>query len=138
LSPREYGAALRAGRFRRLLRSGAEVSSAVYEAGYGSSRGAYEQGGAALGMSPGAYGRGGRGARIRYTLAACAAGRLLLAATERGLCAVSLGEADEPLEAELRRQYPEASLERDDESLRPWTEALLAALEQGRPESADV
>ena len=68
-------------------------TDAMYNAGYGSSRSLYEQSGTRLGMTPATYGRGGRGMRIIYTTAACKLGRLLVAATERGVCSVALGDS---------------------------------------------
>ncbi|HEV2854485.1 MAG TPA: bifunctional DNA-binding transcriptional regulator/O6-methylguanine-DNA methyltransferase Ada [Thermoanaerobaculia bacterium] len=132
LSPKQYAARLRAGRFKDEVRGGESVATATYGAGYGSSSRLYEKAGENLGMTPGAYRRGGRGMRVRYTLADSPFGRLLVGATERGICAVSLGDGDSgdgPLEAELRREYPNAEIERDDAALRPWLDAVLPALE---------
>ena len=129
LSPREYAARLRAGRFKDEVRGGESVAGATYGAGYGSSSRLYEKAGENLGMTPGAYRRGGRGMQIRYTVADSPFGRLLVAATDKGICAVSVGDGDGPLEAELRREYPNAGIERDDAALRPWLDAVLPALE---------
>jgi AraC family transcriptional regulator of adaptative response/methylated-DNA-[protein]-cysteine methyltransferase len=134
LSPKQYAARLRAGRFKDELRGGESVAGATYGAGYGSSSRLYEKAGENLGMTPGAYRRGGRGMHIRYTLADSPFGRLLVGATDRGICAVSLGDGDRtdedgPLEAALRREYPNAGIERDDEALRPWLDAVLPALD---------
>lgn len=134
LSPKQYAARLRAGRFKDELRDGESVASATYGAGYGSSSRLYEKSGETLGMTPGTYRRGGRGMRIRYTLADSPFGRLLVGATERGICAVSVGDADGPLEAELRREYPNAEIERDDAGLQEWLAAVLPALD-GRDDS---
>ncbi|MBB6097487.1 AraC family transcriptional regulator of adaptative response/methylated-DNA-[protein]-cysteine methyltransferase [Deinobacterium chartae] len=130
-SPRAYQAACLAERFRSELRREGSVSRAVYAAGYGSSQAAYR---ATIGMTPGRYRRGGAGERVRYTVAAHALGSVLLAATERGVCAVRLGEAA-ALEAELHREYPQAQLERDDAALRPQLNAVLELLE-GRAQEA--
>src|SRR5205085_142729 len=81
---------------------------AMYEAGYGSSSRLYERAGGQLGMTPATYRHGGRATRIRYTLADCPLGRLLLAATERGVCAVRLGDDDRTLTAGLAGEYPAA------------------------------
>jgi AraC family transcriptional regulator, regulatory protein of adaptative response / methylated-DNA-[protein]-cysteine methyltransferase len=70
---------------------------------------------------------------IRYTLLACPLGRLLLAATPRGICAVYLGDADADLEARLRREYPEAEVRRDDAGLSPWSDELLRHLDGRQP-----
>lgn len=129
LSPKQYATRLRAGRFKDEVRGGESVAGATYGAGYGSSSRLYEKAGENLGMTPGAYRRGGRGMHIRYTLADSPFGRLLVGATDRGICAVSVGDEDRPLEAELRREYPNAGIERDDAALRPWLDAVLPALE---------
>ena len=105
---------------------------ALYEVGYGSSRGLYERASAQLGMTPATYRRGGRGMCLRYTLADCPLGRLLLAATERGVSAVYLGDADAELEQALAREYPAASVERE-APLRAWLEELLDHLRGQQP-----
>lgn len=131
LSPRGYVRARRAERFKAEVRKGRTVTDALYEAGYGSGSRLYEAAAAELGMTPGTYRRGGAGLSIRYTTAAAALGRVLVAATERGVCAVQLGDADAELEAGLARQYPQATLERDDAALRPTLAAILAHLDGG-------
>lgn len=134
LSPKQYAARLRAGRFKDEVRGGESVATATYGAGYGSSSRLYEKAGENLGMTPGAYRRGGQGMHIRYTLADSPFGRLLVGATERGICAVSVGDADGPLEAGLRKEYPNAEIERDDAGLQEWLAAVLPALD-GRDDS---
>jgi AraC family transcriptional regulator of adaptative response/methylated-DNA-[protein]-cysteine methyltransferase len=133
ISPRQYADARRLERLKERLKETDTVTTAMYEAGYGSSSRLYERASSQLGMTPGAYRRGGRAVRIGYTLADSALGRLLVAATERGVCAVSLGDDDVPLEDFLRREYPAAQLERDDDLLREWTAALLEHLSGQRP-----
>ena len=70
---------------------------------------------------------------IRYTLTDCPLGRLLLAGTTRGICAVYLGDEDTPLETELRREFPAAQLNRADDELRPWTDVLVTHLRGQQP-----
>jgi AraC family transcriptional regulator of adaptative response/methylated-DNA-[protein]-cysteine methyltransferase len=132
VSPRAYLEARRVGRLRRALGDAASVTAAAQDAGFASSSRLYERTGAHLGMTPTAYRRGGEGVRVRYGLAACALGRLLVAVTDRGVCAVRIGEDDEALVDELRRELPRASLERDEQTTQPWVEAV-AALASGRP-----
>lgn len=131
LSPKQYAAKLRAGRFKNEVRGGESVSGATYGAGYGSSSRLYEKAGENLGMTPGAYRRGGRGMQIRYTVADSPFGLLLVGATERGICAVSLGDEDAELTSELSQEYPNAEIARDDAALRPWLDTVLPALETG-------
>ena len=105
---------------------------ALYEAGYGSSSRLYERAAAQLGMTPATYGRGGRHTSIRYAVADCPLGRLLLAATDRGVCALYLGDRDGPLEEELGREFPEAQRRRE-AGLGDWLAELVAHLEGRRP-----
>ena len=136
ITPRQYADAVRLGHFRAQLKKGADVTAAVYDAGYGSSSRAYEGAGARLGMTPGAYRRGGRGMRIAYTIVASPLGRLLVAATERGISAVCLGDGDAPLEVALREEYPAAELRRDDMGLKAWVAAILQRMEGREPAAA--
>lgn len=128
VSPREYAAARRAERLREGLRGGKSVSRASFDAGYGSSSRVYEQGAERLGMTPAAYRRGGRGMRVRFSIVESPLGRLMVAATERGVCAVTLGEDDAELEAALRRELPNADLRRADSDLEAWTQRVVAHL----------
>jgi AraC family transcriptional regulator, regulatory protein of adaptative response / methylated-DNA-[protein]-cysteine methyltransferase len=129
LSPKQYTARLRAAQFKAEVQRGESVSSATYGAGYGSSSRLYETADAHLGMTPGVYRRGGRGMRIRFTITGSPYGRLLVGATERGICSVTLGEDDSALEAGLRREYPSAEIERDDEALQHWLAAILSGMD---------
>src|SRR2546425_661025 len=102
ITPRQYAEACRLGGFKFGFKGGKDVTSALYEAGYGSSSRLYERAPSELGMTPATYRRGGRGMRIAYTIVDSSLGRLLVAATERGASAVSLGASDAALEAFLR------------------------------------
>lgn len=134
VSPREYADARRAERFRSELKQGASVAEATYGAGYGSSSRVYENSDRNLGMTPASYAKGGKGARIVYSLADSPLGRLLVAATDKGLCFLCLGESDAPLIAALRREYPAAqSIERDDAAIADSLEVLMAYLEGEAP-----
>ena len=126
VSPRQYGDACRLARFRTGLQQGDGVAAATYDAGFGSSSRIYERAAAALGMTPATYAKGGRNARILYALADSALGRLLVAATRRGICFVSLGPEEAALESALRREFPAADeIRRDDASLGAVVSALL-------------
>jgi AraC family transcriptional regulator of adaptative response/methylated-DNA-[protein]-cysteine methyltransferase len=133
ITPRQYADACRLGRLKERLRERETVTMALYEVGYGSSRGLYERAGGQLGMTPATYRCGGRGMRLRYALANCPLGRLLLAATERGVSAVYLGDTDAPLERALLREYPAAAVERDDGAAGAWLQELLDHLRGRRP-----
>src|SRR5436309_3060513 len=136
ITPRQYADAVRLGFFRAHLKKGADVTAAVYDAGYGSSSRAYEGAAARLGMTPGAYRKGGQGMRIAYTIVSSPLGRLLVAATERGISAVCLGDGDAPLEVALREEYPAAELRRDDVGLKAWVAAILQRMEGREPAAA--
>ena len=111
VSPLQYQRALRAGSFRSALKQGDTVTDAVYNAGYGSSSRAYD--GAALGMTPSRFAQGGSGEQISYTTAHSAFGWLVVGATERGLCWLSLAATKSEAESTLRDEFPQATLRRD-------------------------
>jgi AraC family transcriptional regulator of adaptative response/methylated-DNA-[protein]-cysteine methyltransferase len=133
ISPRQYADACRLGVLKARLKERRTVTMALYEAGYGSSSRLYERASAQLGMTPATYGRGGRHTHIRYAAADCPLGRLLLAATDRGICALYLGDRDGPLEEALGREFPEAQRRRDDAGLSAWLAELLVHLKGRRP-----
>jgi len=128
ITPRQYAEALRLGRLKSLLKKGSDVTTALYEAGYGSSSRLYEQADARLGMTPGVYRRGGEGMSIHYTLADCHLGRLLVASTGKGVCFVSLGAAGAPLEKALHDEYPGAEIQRDTGKMGRWVGEIAAYL----------
>lgn len=133
ISPRQYAEAHRLDRLKAGLRDGDDITGALYDAGYGSSSRLYERSNAELGMTPAAYQRGGTAMQIHYTITNSPFGRLLVAATERGVCAVSLGDDDAALEAELRSEYPAAEITRDNARLNQWVAALIAHLSGEQP-----
>jgi len=128
VSPRKYAAALRLELTKSRLREGADVTSALYASGYGSSSRFYAQARSALGMTPTSYKRGGEGMTMNYATADSPIGQILVAATERGICAVSIGEDDAALVQSLTAEYPRATIRRDDDALRPYMEAVLGHL----------
>ena len=133
VSPREFVDALRMKSFKSQLRSGHSVTDAIYEAGFGSSSRLYERSGPQLGMTPATYQRGGKGMFIRYTTLDSPVGRMLLAATDHGVCAISFGESDGGLLEGLRSEFPDATVRRGDVVLRRWVRALLEQLHGERP-----
>ncbi len=137
LTPRAYAAARREDTLRTGLRSGATVSSAMYDAGYGSSSRLYEGSATSLGMTPARYRRGGESLHIGYALGDSPLGRVLVAATDRGLCAVSLGDDDASLAARLRTEFPAAELSADAPRLRALLHSVLERLNAGLP-AADL
>ena len=115
------------------LRKGEAVASALYGAGYGSPSRLYERAPAHLGMTPAVYRRGGAGMRIHYTVVPCPLGLLLVAATERGICAITLGDADETLADGLKKEYPAAEITRDASGLDSVVEAIIRHLHGQEP-----
>jgi AraC family transcriptional regulator of adaptative response/methylated-DNA-[protein]-cysteine methyltransferase len=110
LSPAEYRSQKKLAALKRELRESGDVTRALYQAGYGSSSRVYEDGAARLGMLPGDYRRGGEGLQIRWTVIDTALGLALVAATERGLCSITLGDSAKLLEEGLREEFPRAVL----------------------------
>ncbi|MFI5372818.1 MAG: methylated-DNA--[protein]-cysteine S-methyltransferase, partial [Candidatus Eisenbacteria bacterium] len=137
MTPREYVAALRTGRLRAGLRAGLGVAGATYEAGYGSASRVYERSGERLGMTPGRYARGGAGERIRFGVGRGALGAMLVAASDRGVCAVRFGDGARSLERELAAEFPNAKRVRDDAALGSWL-AALEAYAAGRARELDL
>src|SRR5207237_899160 len=105
ITPRQYADACRLNRLKTGLKNRRTVVMAMFEAGYGSSSRLYERAASQLGMTPATYRRGGRGMRVRYTIVDSPLGRLLLAATARGVCAVCLDDDDAVLQAALRGEF---------------------------------
>ncbi len=128
LSPREYQSAKRMQQVKRGLRKGDDVTTALYDAGFGSPSRLYEKSHQQLGMTPGTYRRGGAGVTVQYAIVPSQLGRMLAATTPRGLCAVRFGESASELEGELRSEFHGATLVRDEAALWPYVGPLLASL----------
>jgi AraC family transcriptional regulator of adaptative response/methylated-DNA-[protein]-cysteine methyltransferase len=134
ITPRQYADALRVARFKSELRKGKDVTTALHEVFYGSSSRVYEKSDAQLGMTPATYRRGGRGMKIAYTIAPCALGRVLVAATERGISAVYLGDRDSDLAAALREEYPNAEIRSGSGEHSKWVRAIVQHLAGTNPQ----
>lgn len=133
ISPREYATGHRLQDLKARLREGYNVTAATYEAGYGSSSRIYESANGRLGMTPATYGRGGTGMNIRYAIAACPLGRVLVAATERGVCAVQFGESDRQLQRGLQEEFPAAEIKPAGSDLRAWVREVVKAVSGRQP-----
>ena len=133
ISPRQYADARRMHRLKSKLKKGDDVTTALYDAGFGSSSRLYERAPSHLGMTPATYRQGGAGMKIRYTIAASPLGRLLVGATERGISAVYLGQGDAPLEAALHEEYPRAEITRDRNGMDKWLGQILDHLRGHEP-----
>ena len=141
ITPRQYADAKRMLRLKSRLKKGDNVTTALYDAGYGSPSRLYERAPAHLGMTPAAYRRGGAGMHIHYTITASPLGRLLVGATERGVSAVYLGDSDAILRAALRKEYPQAELQEESRgrarassrTLVKWVKEIVAHLRGKEP-----
>jgi AraC family transcriptional regulator of adaptative response/methylated-DNA-[protein]-cysteine methyltransferase len=133
LTPRQYAEACRLGRVKRRLRTGGAVTAAMLDAGYGSSSRFYERAVPKLGMLPAVYRRGGTGMSMQYAIVDSALGRLLVAATDRGVCAVAIGESDGEMTRDLAREYPAASIVAGGAPFTAWTNEILSRLAGRRP-----
>jgi len=132
LRPRELAEALRLVRFKKMLREGKSITDALYETGYGSSSRIYERSNAQLGMTPATYQKGGKGMNIGYSIAKSALGKVLVAATDRGVSAVYLGDTDAKLVAELREEYPRAEIAPATDTFERWVKEIVQRVE-GKP-----
>lgn len=137
LAPRELAEALRVKRFKSLLRAGRKITDALYETGYGSSSRVYERSNAQLGMTPATYRKGGKGMKIEYTIAKSPLGNVLVAATERGVSAVYLGDTRSKLVAELREEYPQAEISPAAGGVQRWVREIVQRIE-GKPAQLDL
>ena len=125
ITPREYADSCRLRLLKRNLQAGDSVTRAMYDAGYGSSSRLYERTAAQLGMTPDKYRRGAIAAAIRYTIVDSPLGRLLIAATDRGICSIKFARKDGELLQGLQREFPFAVRKPDDAGLQSWAEGLL-------------
>jgi len=125
VSPLQYQRALRAGSLRNALKRGESVTNAIYNAGFGSSSRGYD--GAQLGMTPARFATGGRGEQIGWCCARSPFGWVLVGATQRGLCWLSLAGTKAEAETSLREEFPAATLKRDS-ALEAMVDAALQAI----------
>jgi AraC family transcriptional regulator, regulatory protein of adaptative response / methylated-DNA-[protein]-cysteine methyltransferase len=128
ITPKAYADSCRMGLLKRNLQAGRSVTHALYDAGYSSSSRLYERTASQLGMTPDKYRRGAVAATIRYTCTDSPLGRVLVAATEKGICAIQFGDTDDELVEGLKREFPFAVRKRDDDSMRAWTETVLSQI----------
>lgn len=133
VTPRQYAEGCRLRSLKRELRSGESVTDAIYEAGFGSTSRVYERAATRIGMTPGRYRAGGAGVEISHATAGTPLGLLMMAATDRGLCFVQLGDGEAEMLECLRAEYPAATLSSmspDAEGpFQQWMQALRDYLE---------
>jgi AraC family transcriptional regulator of adaptative response/methylated-DNA-[protein]-cysteine methyltransferase len=133
ITPKDYAETCRVNRFKQGVRKGDAITNAIYDAGFGSSSRLYESASSQLGMTPATYGKGGRGAVINYAIVETVLGRLLVAATDRGVCSVMLGDSDESLKKNLLDEFPAAEIRHDEKQLRSWVGAIVEHLKNKSP-----
>jgi AraC family transcriptional regulator, regulatory protein of adaptative response / methylated-DNA-[protein]-cysteine methyltransferase len=133
VSPRQFADARRMSQLKSRLRNGEKLTSAMYDAGFGSSSRLYERAPSQMGMTPGAYRHGGAGMQIHYTIVPCPLGNVLVAGTARGISAVYLGDSKPQLQAALAREYPRAEILDDAAGLGPWVREVLRHLRGEEP-----
>jgi AraC family transcriptional regulator of adaptative response/methylated-DNA-[protein]-cysteine methyltransferase len=130
VTPRSYAEGVRARRLHAALATGARVADAVADAGYGSESRVYEKTSELLGMTPGAARRGGAGEVIRTAMADSPFGRVLVGATDKGVCFLGFAEPDDALLGDLRHRFPKADIVPDDAALVETLHAVLAFLQE--------
>lgn len=133
VSPKEYADVNRLEKFKSGIQKGETVANAMYDAGFGSSRALYEKASERLGMTPATYKKGGKGMKINYTITDSRLGKLLVAATEKGVSAVMFGDDENILSADLKAEYPQADIYKDEAHLKKYVEAILQNLEGRQP-----
>lgn len=125
ITPKQYADSCRMRGFRQKLKAGHSVTRAMHDAGYSSTSRLYSRSASELGMEPAKYRRGAIAAPIRYTLADSPLGRMLIAATEKGICSIQFADSDEELEQALRQEFPFALRRRDDAELGNFAQNVI-------------
>ncbi|HZD20714.1 MAG TPA: bifunctional DNA-binding transcriptional regulator/O6-methylguanine-DNA methyltransferase Ada, partial [Burkholderiales bacterium] len=129
LTPKAYAAAQRARRVREALPQSSTVTEAIYGAGFNSSGRFYAESGQVLGMTPTRFRSGGSGAGIRFAVGECSLGSILVAATDKGVCAILLGDKPEGLVRELEDRFPRATLIGGDREFERWVAKVVGFVE---------
>ncbi len=129
VTPRAYADAHRARRAREELAQSGTITEAIYGAGFNSSSRFYESAPDRLGMTPTAFRAGGEGTTIRFAVGQCSLGPILVAATERGVCAIQFGDDPETLVRDLQDRFPKARLIGGDEEFEQWVARVVGLVE---------
>ncbi len=128
VTPKKYAEAKRMERFKKELRNGSDVTTAMYDAGFGSPSRLYEKANEEIGMTPADYKKGGSGVTINFAITDCELGRILVARTIKGLCNVAFADRDEELIDNLRQEFPNAEIVKDAEVLKDFVDEILKHL----------
>ncbi|MEO7660275.1 MAG: bifunctional DNA-binding transcriptional regulator/O6-methylguanine-DNA methyltransferase Ada [Pyrinomonadaceae bacterium] len=137
VSPKKYLEAKRMDKFKNELRTGSDVTTAMYDSGFGSSSRLYEKASENLGMTPSVYKKGGGGMKINFTITDCELGRILVGRTIKGLCNVAFADDDEQLEDNLRNEFPNAEIVKDATVLKDFVDEILKHL-SGKTKRLDL
>lgn len=137
VSPKKFAEMKRLEKFKNEVKKGSDVTGAMYEAGFGSSSRLYENVKTKLGMTPKAYAKRGKNMRIEYTITGCDLGKLLVARTEKGVCAVTFGDDENALTGDLFDEYKNAEIAESGANLKDYVKAILANLE-GKNKTLDL
>jgi AraC family transcriptional regulator of adaptative response/methylated-DNA-[protein]-cysteine methyltransferase len=129
ITPKQYATALKIKSFKEQVQRGEDVTGAMYDAGFGSSRALYENAADKLGMTPAAYKSKGKGMKINYTVADCGLGKMLVAKTERGICSVTFGDTEKELVANLKDEFAAAEIGEDKSGLNTAVKSILNLLD---------
>ncbi len=130
LTPKAYAMANRAHRVREELSRGSSVTSAIYNSGFKSNGRFYATSAKVLGMKPTAFRAGGEGATIRFAVAGCSLGSILVAASERGICSITLGDDPDSLVTGLQDRFPRAELIGGNRGFERWVAKVIAFVER--------
>lgn len=137
VTPKKFQQAARSDRFKALLRSGADITDAIFEAGYGSTSRVYGKAVQNIGMTPKSYRAGGRGESVTWACRETVLGPVLMAATDRGVCFAQFGDSCEKLRQQLQTEFPRAQLRQYDDNssqrLEQWIDALNAYIQNRQP-----
>ncbi len=128
VSPKKYAEMKRLEKFKCEIKKGSDVTNSMYEAGFNSSSRLYENVSDKLGMTPKTYAKKGANMKINYTITDCDLGKLLVARTEKGVCAVTFGDDEKVLIETLFSEYQNAEIVENNANLRDYMEAILANL----------
>jgi AraC family transcriptional regulator of adaptative response/methylated-DNA-[protein]-cysteine methyltransferase len=130
VTPKAYATAHRARQLRERLPGSASVTAAMYDAGFNSSARFYAKSGEALGMQPARFRSGGKDTSIRFAVGECSLGSILVAATDKGVCAIALGDDPDKLARELQDRFPKAELQGGDAAFEQWVARVVGMVEQ--------
>jgi AraC family transcriptional regulator of adaptative response/methylated-DNA-[protein]-cysteine methyltransferase len=133
ITPKQYADSCRMRGFRQKLKAGHSVTRAMHDAGYSSTSRLYSRTASELGMEPAKYRRGAIAAAIRYTCVNSPLGRMLIAATDKGICSIQFADSDEELEQSLRQEFPFAVRRRDDADLANFAQRVIGKIRGSEP-----